>query len=103
MEKKARSAVLVIVLYVVIFIVGFRAGEIYNRMKKGYKAEKVVVPVSDVYYVVEERDYGTYRYTDVRACGDGDPLIQILYNAKLKPILEEKKVRIYKSNGDRVY
>ena len=103
MEKKVRSVVLVLVLYVVIFIVGFRTGEIYNRLKKGYKAEKVVVPISDVYYVVEDRDYGTYRYTDVRACGDGDPLIQLLNNKKLKPILEQKKVQIYKSNGDRVY
>ncbi len=103
MEKKVRNVALFLALYVLIFIVGFRSGEIYNRMKKGYKAEKVVVPILDVYYVVEERDYGTGRYTDVRTCGDGDPLIQILYNEKLKPILEEKKVRIYKSNGDRIY
>lgn len=103
MEKKVRSVVLFLAVYVLIFMVGFRSGEIYNRMKKGYKAEKVVVPVSDVYYVIEERDYGTYRYTDIRECGSSDPLIQFLYNEKLKPILEQKKVRIYKSNGDRVY
>ena len=103
MEKKVRNVVLLLALYVLIFIVGFRAGEIYNRMKRGFKAEKVVVPISDIYYVVEDRDYGTYRYTDFRECGSGDPLIQFLYNENLKPILGEKKLRIYKSSGDRIY
>lgn len=103
MEKKDRGLALFLALYVLIFVVGFRSGEIYNRMKRGYKAEKVVVPASDVYYVVEERDCGAGRYTDVRECGSGDPLIQFLHNEKLKPILEQKKVRIYKSDGDRIY
>jgi hypothetical protein len=103
MDNKRRQVILFIIAYALVFVVGFRAGEIYNRMKRGYKAEGIVVPVQGSYYVVEERDYGTYRYTDIFECGTDHVLIKCLLTEKLKPLLKSKNIQIYDMNGDRVY
>lgn len=45
MEKKVRSTLIILVLYAVIFWIGFCAGEAYHRMKNGYTAERIAVPM----------------------------------------------------------
>lgn len=58
MDRKNRNVILLVVAYCLVLVIGFRSGEIYNRMKKGYKAEGIVVPAQGSYVVVESATTG---------------------------------------------
>ena len=104
MAAKAKSVIILLAVYLLIFWVGFRSGEIYNRIKKGFRLERIVVPVEkrDVFYIVEQRD-STVDFTKCDIA-DGKNVIMDLYNnEKLRPLLKLKKLQIYDSKGDRIY
>ena len=44
-DKKIKKAVLILVFWAIVFWVGFRSGEVYNRMKTKIQVERILAPV----------------------------------------------------------
>ena len=104
MAAKAKSVIILLAVYVLIFWVGFRAGEIYNRVEKGFRLERIAVPVQnvDAYYIVEERG-SAVEFTKCAVSDTNNAIMDIYNNEKLRPLLKLKKIQIYDSKGDRIY
>ncbi len=56
MGKKIKIAVIALVVYMLVFSVGFKSGEAYLRMKQPMKFEKIMIPppssAPNSYYIV---------------------------------------------------
>ena len=106
---KIRKVLLLLLVYALIFWIGFRIGEINNRVKRGFQVrdpEAIVVNDSrtqDYYYLVEDMDYGTYKYTNISEVAGNNAIIKFLYNEKLKPLLKKKNLKIYSASGEELY
>ena len=103
MDKRLKNLVILLLVYGLVFWLGFRSGEIYNRVKKGMQVEKIRIPTESSYYAVEEKDFGTYRTVDFYELGDTNVIIKFLFNENLKPLLKLRNIKIYDSKGERIY
>ena len=104
--ENMRKIILLLAVYLLIFWVGFRMGEIHNRMKNRIKVEKIIIPAqSEIksYYVIEEASEANSGHVSFREVNGEDVMIKFLYNEKLKPLLKSRNLKIYTSEGDRVY
>lgn len=92
-----------LLVYVLALWIGFRSGEIYNRMKNKVQIEKIAVTSltqPKIFFVVEKKDNGDVEFSKA---GEEDVIIKFLYNEKLKPLLKRKDIEIYDSKGARIY
>lgn len=106
MVKKVRMAILFLVIYAFLFWIGFRSGEVYNRTKNKVQVEKIIVketPPDKLFYVLEERDYGTYKCVEFNEFYENQIIMKFFFNKKLRPLLKLRKLKIYNSKGDRIY
>jgi len=106
MDGRVRKFLILGSLYVLALWIGFRAGEIYVRSTTKIQVQKILVPevnAIEVYYVVEEVDYGTRKDWAFYTLDSNHAMIKCLFNEKLKPLLKLKKMQIYNAKGDRVY
>jgi hypothetical protein len=105
MDKK-KTIVYLVAFYLVFLWLGFRAGEMYARMKNKLTVEKITVsedPHTQMFYVVEKEKYGDHTNVKFSDVDSNDVLIKFLYNDKLKPLIKLRDVEIYDSEGERVY
>ncbi len=107
MSKKAKDLISLIIISILLFWLGFRAGEMYNRIRK-MKIEKIAIPVptptpQKIFYIVEKVNYGAYSIVQFYPQKDDDPIIVFLYNEKLKHLLKLRDLQIYTFKGERVY
>lgn len=105
MSKKTRTVILFLIGYTIALLVGFRSGEVYNRMKNRVMVEKVEMPaeptrVVNRYYAVEISRGNDASYSEF---SENDVLIKIFNNEKLRPLLKLKNIQIYNKDGERLY
>jgi len=106
MDKRIRQIILFLVIYGFLFLIGFKSGEAYHRMKNRLGFEKIDVTREAFpkrYYIVETRDFGTYSDTTFNEVGDDDTVIRFYQNENLKPLLKLRKLSIYNLKGERIY
>jgi len=110
MHKKARTIITLLLVYVLMFWIGFRSGEIYSRSKK--KLEVVIVPrplpplppsLIRTFYVVEKQDYGKYSQVNFSEINEKDITIKFFLDKRLRPLLKMRNLKIYTSKGGRIY
>ncbi len=99
MAKMIRRVILFLIVYGLIFWVGFRAGEISNRMRSFEK----VVSQPQTFFLIEKHDYGNYSIVTFDEVSEVHPIIKFFNNKNLKDLLKLRDLQIYKSNGERVY
>ena len=105
-DKKIKKAVLILVFWAIVFWVGFRSGEVYNRMKTKIQVERILAPVVPkvrAYYLVERRRYNGYSTVSFDQIGDQDAVIKFFLNKELRPLLKLRDLKIYTSKGGRIY
>lgn len=103
---KSIKAVMLLGIYILLFWVGFRSGEIYNRMRNKLKIEKVVIhqlPPEKLYYIVETYYNKGYKETGFEMATDNDVRIKFFLNKKMRPLLRLRDIKIYTQKGDRIY
>lgn len=103
MDKKIKTAILMLAVYLLVFGVGFKSGAAYLRMQRKVEIERVVVPDYPQFYVVEKHDRGTYSDVTFEKANAGSPIIEIFMNEKLRPLLKLRDIKIYKQTGEQVY
>jgi hypothetical protein len=100
MVTKRKDLIFLLVAYIVIFWIGYRTGEINTRLKRTVTAPKVT---PDNFYMVEDIDYGTYRRTEFYEISGTNLIMRFFYDPKLRPLLKTRNIKLYKSNGERIY
>lgn len=100
MVKKSRSLIFLLAAYVLIFFIGYRAGEINNRLKRGVNVQKVA---PENYYMVEEIDYGNYHRAEFYEINSTNLIMKFYNDPRLKPLLKLRNIKIYKNDGERIY
>ena len=106
MVKRIRMTILFLAIYALLFWIGFRSGEIYNRMKSKIQIEKIIVKEKShdkIFYVVEEKDYGAYKSTDFYEIPETHMFIRFFQSEKLRPLLKLRNMKIFDSEGNRIY
>lgn len=103
MDKKTKTAILMLGVYLLVFGVGFKSGAAYLRMQRNVQAERIVVPAYPQFYIVERHDYGTYSNVTFEKADKNTAIIEIFMNEKLKPLLKLRDIKIYQSSGEQVY
>ncbi|MDD5421821.1 MAG: hypothetical protein WC592_01205 [Candidatus Omnitrophota bacterium] len=104
MEKSIKRLIIFLLVYLVLFWIGFRSGEIYNRMKNKVAIERVIIPQSPRYYYIVENSTGNWGSTvTFSRVGEDDTILQFFFNEKLRPLLKLRDLKIYKNDGERIY
>ena len=109
MGKKIKTIFLLLSVYLLVFWVGFKSGSIRARMQKRIQVEKVEVAVTpatprpEVFYVFEKHDYGNYRSETIEEAYSNSPIIKVFMNEKLRHLLKDRDMQIYKESGERLY
>lgn len=113
MFKKTKTIIMLLSVYILIFWVGFKSGEIHHRMSNKRKVEKIAFPVPEqskkkLYYiiekvVIEKVNHDHYTTLELTEVGANDMVIQFFLNKKLRPLLKLRNLRIYTSRGTRIY
>ena len=106
MANNRKMVVIAIAAYLVMLAIGFRAGQIYQRMKHTINIEKVVLPEAPVvesFYIVEKKNYGTYENVEIYEAYNTHPYLKMIRNEKLRKLLEGRDLQIYTSDGQRIY
>lgn len=103
MDKKTKTAILMLGAYLLVFAVGFKSGAAYLRMQRKVQAERIVIPDYPQFYVVERHNYGSYSNVTFERADKNDAIIEIFMNEKLRPLLKLRDIKIYKSTGEQVY
>jgi len=103
MDKKIKIPVLMLVVYLIVFGIGFKSGMIYFRMQKKLQVERIVIPDYPQFYIVERHDHGGYNSVTFTKANKDDPIIEIFMNEKLRPLLKQRDIKIYKPTGEQVY
>jgi len=108
MLKKIKIGILLLVVYLLVYGVGYKSGVAFMRMKHGVRAETIQIMAQPVqptsYFIVEtvETDYGDR--TTFLEVNENDVLIRILNNPLMKHLLKMRRLEIYKSDtGERLY
>lgn len=107
MGSKIKMAILIFLVYLLVFVVGFKSGTSYLRMQRKIQIEKIEVPAQPppppLYIIFEKRDYGAYAHEEITQVYEHDPIIKVLKNEKMRPLLKSRNMQIYTETGDRVY
>lgn len=117
MAGKAKSIISLLVIYLVMFWIGFRSGEIYNRAKAGEiynliraeeiykraKAKEMEANLKNTYFIIEKQKAGNYESVNFYEAEESHPIIKIFRNEKLKDLLKQGNIQIYTSDGKRIY
>ena len=109
MGKKIKTVLLLLVVYLLVFWVGFKSGSIYVRMQKKMQVERVEIavtpstPLPQTFYVVERLDYGNYSRETIEEAYSYSPIIKIFMNEKLRLLLKSRDIKIYAETGERIY
>lgn len=103
MDKKVKIAIVMVLVYLVVFFIGFKSGSIYTRMKNEIAVEKIVLPDYPQYFIVETQEYGTSRVVTFNKADKNDVVIEMFMNAKLRHLLEMRDLKIFTSDGEQVY
>lgn len=105
MPEKRKKALIFILIYGLIFILGFKSGEISNRIKNKLKLEQIPVSTQTnrIFYVTEKLDFGTYKETRFYELGENDILIKMFMNKTTRPLLKKRDLEIYDTKGERLY
>ena len=107
MNKKIQSVILFLGAYLLVFWIGFTSGTIYLRMQKKIQIERVEFPgivPSQMYYIVETHNYGTFSTVSFQEAPANDTIIQIFTNEKTRPLLKLRDIKIYNKNtGEQLY
>jgi len=105
MDKKVKTTVLLLTLYLLVFSIGFKSGGSYVRMKR-FEVERIELPAPpkvENFYIVEKCDYGTYKSVAFQEVTDSNAIIKMYMNAKLRPLLKRRDIEIYNETGERIY
>jgi len=99
-QKNIKKIIVYFFIYIIVFIVGLRAGEIYYRVTEARKTGLIFLPKTPkVYYLINNYSYGA-----VLSEATEDSLVfKLINDKKLKPILEKMDFEIYDENGKKVY
>ena len=107
MGKKIKIAILMLGIYLLVFGIGFKSGNMYFRMQKRIQLEKIELPTPATppppYYIIEKTNYGSYTVSTFNKATNEEVIILILMNEKLRPLLKLRDLQIYKSTGERIY
>ena len=101
--KRMRKVILFMVIYVSIFWIGFKFGEVHVRDTNSVKLREIMPPKPQLYYVVEKVNFGDYRRTQIETMTDANLIIRLFKNEKLKHLLKLLDVQIYTEKGERLY
>lgn len=113
MAKRIRRVALFLVIYAVLFWIGFRTGEMCSMGKERVRVQEIVEYIMNEkktkdelrgkvsYYVVYEDEKGVI--SDFSEVPENNIFIKLFFNEKLKHLLKARKIQIYNSNGDRLY
>ncbi|OGW85337.1 MAG: hypothetical protein A2987_06295 [Omnitrophica bacterium RIFCSPLOWO2_01_FULL_45_10] len=97
--EKIKKIILLVSVYTLIFWVGFRLGEIYNRSSK----RPAPRPAPRIFYIVERHADATHSWVDINSAGVDHMFIKFFLNKDLRPLLKYKNIKIYSSRGVRIY
>lgn len=107
-EKMIRRIVVFLIIYGLIFLVGFRSGEIANRMKNKTKIETIPIPrpigpVDRHFYTIERTDHGIFKELSFQEISESNTIMKFFFNKKLRPYLKMRDLKIFSSRGVRIY
>ena len=85
MVERIRRVVIILIVCVCLFWVGFKTGLAYNRTKNKIAVEKIRIEMEEpappqLYYIVEHFDYGTYKRTEYREEGRAGLIMRLFFN-----------------------
>lgn len=111
MEKKINIALVLVAVYLVVFFIGFKSGNIFVRMQKRLQMEKIALltevspPPEPTYFIKRIHNYGTHTVTSFQEVNRHDPIMKIFLNTALRPLLkiDDGEIQIYSSSGERLY
>ncbi len=108
MSEKIRRVIIFFIVYGLIFLIGFKTGITYLRMKTKIEVEKVLIKDEEVagpkvYYIVEKYNYGSHSHVFFYEQNDNDVIMKFFYNEKLKPLLKMRDIKIYTKEGEEIY
>jgi hypothetical protein len=107
MSEKTKRVILFLIFYALIFWIGFRSGEIYNRMRKAvFEKVQIPEPFSEkvrLFYIIEERGRGNSSYLNYDIGMRTHPIMQYFFNSRMRPFLKKGKVWIYTARGERIF
>jgi hypothetical protein len=101
--NKTRKTLLFLLIYIIIFWLGFKSGEVHNRIKDPAKLSEIMPPRPAIFYVVEKIDYGNYSRTQFSLIHPDNIIMHFLKNERLKPLLKLLDLQIYTEEGERIY
>lgn len=104
-EKNALKIIMFLIIYALIFWVGFRSGEIHNRMNNKLQLENVPRQrnIDRRFYLVEKHDFGIYKSVSIEEISEDSVIMKFYFNRKLRPLLKNRKLKIYTPRGVRIY
>ena len=108
MDKKYSRLALMLGVYVILFLIGFKTGAVHTRMKKRIDVETIKIPQIEnlqdkAYYIVERIDADCHKDAVFIRTDERHPIIQFFLNEKLKPFLRLKDIEIFDDKGDKIY
>lgn len=106
--KILAKALWVLIIYLIVFWVGFRTGEIYNRMRFKAEVKKIEIPKpteprKKEYLVIEKIKNREKEVVHFRRVDESHVFIRMYKNNKLKKLLGLKDLQIYTFDGKRIY
>lgn len=105
-DKTVKKVILILAFWALVFWVGFRSGEVYNRMKTKILVERILAPAKPMvrsYYLVERHQYNGYSTVTFDEVGDQNAVMKFFFSKKLRPLLKLRDIKIYASKGGRIY
>lgn len=108
MAKRIKIAVLLLAIYLVVFVIGFKSGAMYFRMKKVETERIALPPPFERFFIIErtgDRDDKGYVNASFREANPDDVIIKMFKNEKMRPLLKsgDREIEIYNSTGERIY
>lgn len=103
MDKKIKTAILMLVVYLFVFGIGFKSGAAYLRMQRKVQVERILVRDYPEFYIVENHNYGSYSSVTFEKANKDSLIIDMFMNEKLRPLLKARDIKIYKPTGEQVY
>jgi hypothetical protein len=105
MDKKIKKIIFLSLICIPVFFwLGFRSGEIYNRMQKEVKNTQLLRPPAlKVFYIVEETEENGHTRVRFDQTNEQQLIMKFFYNKKLKPLLKLRNLKIYTPDGERIY
>lgn len=104
-KKMVKRSIIFLLLYLLVFWIGFRAGEIRRQaINNKLKATITLRKPMRTFFVVERRYVGEghyFMYLDKVI--EDNTIIQYFLNKRMRHFLKDRNMRIYSSRGVRIY